>query len=319
MKLPDFLKTAPPAAAVSIGLDRVTAVSVARTAGRPVVSSHASEPLPPGVVVPSLAASNVLDRAVVSGALRQVIRRIEPKPRMVALVVPDMVGKVSIVRFEKVPARAADLEQMVRFQVRKTTPFRIEDAQIAWTPGSLAGDGAREFVTVVSRRDVIAEYEGVCEEAGLHAGLVDLATFNVINLVLSDAAGRPQGDWLLVHVAPGWATMAIMRGPDLIFFRNRADEEESNLAAMVHQTAMYYEDRLGGTGFERVILAGAGETSDPRTIEELRRSLEGRPGLSVTPLERSMPAWLPEGTAADPALVASLAPLIGLLQREHAA
>lgn len=317
MKLPDFLKTAPPAAALSIDADRVTAVSVTTAAGRTIVSSHASERLPQGAVVASLAASNVLDRAAVAGAIRQVIRRIEPKPRMIALVVPDMVGKVSIVRFEKVPARAADLEQMVRFQVRKTAPFRIEDAQVTWTHGSSAGDGAREFVTVVARRDVISEYEGVCEEAGLHAGIVDLATFNVINLVLSDAAARPKGDWLLVHVAPGWATMAIMRGPDLIFFRNRADEEERNLAAMVHQTAMYYEDRLGGTGFERVILAAAGEFSDPLAIGELRRSLEGRPGLPVTPLEGSMPGWLTEGT--DPALLASLAPLIGVLQRERAA
>ena len=38
----------------------------------------------------------------------------------------------------------------------------------------------------------------------LHAGLVDLATFNLINAVLA-AGAPPSGDWLLVHVAADYA------------------------------------------------------------------------------------------------------------------
>ena len=52
-------------------------------------------------------------------------------------------------------------------------------------------------------------------------------------------------------------TLAILRGPHLIFFRNRAAETDGTLADLVHQTAMYYEDRLSGGGFARVLLAGA--------------------------------------------------------------
>ena len=38
-------------------------------------------------------------------------------------------------------------------------------------------------------------------------------------------------------------------GEHLVFFRNRAADGEAGLADMVHQTAMYYEDRLSGAGF----------------------------------------------------------------------
>ena len=62
------------------------------------------------------------------------------RPRRIGLVVPDLVAKVSLVRFEKVPPRAADLDQLVRWQVRKTAPFPIEEAQVSSCAGRLAPD-----------------------------------------------------------------------------------------------------------------------------------------------------------------------------------
>ena len=70
-------------------------------------------------------------------------------------------------------------------------------------------------------------------------------------------SGRPAADWLLVNVAADYASIALLRGPHLIFFRNRAADTDGTLADLVHQSAMYYEDRLKGAGFARVILAGA--------------------------------------------------------------
>ena len=89
------------------------------------------------------------------------------------------------------------------------------------------------------------EYEAACAAAGAHAGLVDLATFGLVNAVLASEP-RLAGDWLLVHVTPEYGTIVILRGDDLIFFRNRAEGSDESLADLVHQTAMYYEDRLGG-------------------------------------------------------------------------
>ncbi len=81
--------------------------------------------------------------------------------------------------------------------------------------------GGREFVVSMARRDVIQSYERACEAAGVHAGIVDLASFNVVNALLA-ATGPAAGDWLLVHVAAEDATLAIVRGSDLVFFRHRA-------------------------------------------------------------------------------------------------
>jgi type IV pilus assembly protein PilM len=298
-------------------------VSAATIAGRDAalsVTAHAMEPLPQGAVVPSLNAANIADPRAVAAAVRRVFERMGGRPKRVALAIPDAVAKVSILKFEKVPARAHDLDELVRWQVRKAAPFRVEDAQLSYMPGLKASDGSTEFVVVMARRNIVAEYETACAEAGAQAGIVDLATFNVINAVLAGSQ-TPTDDWLLVHVTPEDATMAILRGKDLVFFRNRIADGEAGLADMVHQTAMYYEDRLSGAGFGRVLLAGGGSPGahGGQDAEYLRRALEQRLATNVDAVDPRNAATLMDRITADTELLNTLAPLVGLLARERAA
>jgi type IV pilus assembly protein PilM len=302
-----------PTVAVEFAAHQVSAASLEFRGDKPFVSAHAVEPLPDGALVPSLTAHNAHNRPAVVAALGRVLER-TGRPRRIGVVVPDLVAKVSLVRFETVPPRSADLDQLVRWQVRKTAPFAIEDAQVSYVAGQRAQDG-QEFIVSLARRDVVEEYESLCAEAGAHAGIVDLATFNLVNVVLAGSA--PSVDWLLVNVAPEYASIAILRGEHLIFFRNRSAETEGTLADLVHQTAMYYEDRLEGAGFGRVFLAGAAGAAAHQAgdIEHLRRSLQERLATPVETVDPRAAAGLTDRIVAAPALLDTLAPLVGLLLR----
>ena len=307
-----------PGVAVEIAAGRVSAATLDRRSQQNTLAAYAVEPLPDGALVPSLTAANTHDRPVVVGALNRVLERVG-RPRRVGLIVPDSVAKVSLVRFERVPPRTQDLDQLVRWQVRKAAPFSIDDAQVSYVPGIRAEDG-QEFIVTSAKRDVVNEYESLLADAGVHAGIVDLTTFNVINAVL---AGRsaPTADWLLVNVAADSASIAILRGPHPIFFRNRPAESEGSLADLVHQTAMYYEDRLKGGGFTRVILAGAATAGAQQTgdIEDARRSLEERLATAVETVDPRPAAAFSDRISAAPALLDTLAPLVGLLMRDREA
>jgi hypothetical protein len=236
-------------------------------------------------------------------------------PRRIGLVIPDPVAKVSLVKFQQVPSKAQELDQLIRWQVRKAAPFAIEEAQVSFVTGAQASDG-QEFIVSLAKRDIVAEYEGLCAEHGAHAGIVDLSTFNVINAILG-GSGAPSGDWLLVNVAPDWASMAIVRAQELMFFRSRGAEGEGTLADLVHQTAMYYEDRLSGAGFSRVMLCGASAVGDAQSPDgALRRSLEERLGTTVNPVDPRSAAALTDRIDGSPALMDVLAPLVGMLVRE---
>jgi type IV pilus assembly protein PilM len=306
-----WLASPPPDAAIEIAPERVSVAVVGDRSGRPVVQAHASEALPAGAVVASLTGSNIHNRTLVAGALRSVLDRAGVRPRRVALVIPDLAAKVSLVRFDTVPARREDLDQLVRWQVKKASPFPIEEAVVTCTPAVRNPDGSAEFLVVSARRDVVAEYEAVCDQARVYAGLVDLATFSIVNLILGGAEVSP-ADWLVVHLRPDYTSIVIMRGEHVIFFRNRPEGDQTSIGDLVHQTVMYYQDRLQGQRFARVLLGGGGRGG---AVDVARRSLEERLGVSVEPIDPSRAAALTDRISATPDLLDVLGPLVGMALR----
>ncbi len=302
-----------PDIAIEIDADHIAAARLTWRGAEATVTAHAIEPLAPGIVTPALAATNITDVPAVARALTQALSRLGARTRRVALVVPDTVAKVSLIRFDTVPQKAGDLQELVRWQIKKTAPFPIEDGIVTFTPGARLAEGAHEFVVAVARRDNIAQYEEVCTLAGVHAGLVDLATFSIVNGVLASRT-IPAGDWLLVHVTSSYTTLTVIRDGNVILFRNRADDAEGTLADLVHQTSMYYEDRLQGAGFNRVMLAGG--AAGIGGAAGLRRNLEERLGLTVEAVDPRSAAALIDRINASPELLDALAPLVGILVRD---
>jgi type IV pilus assembly protein PilM len=292
-----FFQPSPPDVAVEIDATHVAAARMTWRGASGTVTSHVVEALPSGAVVPSLASVNLTDAAAVGRVISQALTRLGGRASRVALVIPDTAAKVSLIRFEKVPPTRADLAELVRWQVRKSAPFPIDQAIVGFTPGAKPADGGQEYLVTVARADIVQQYEDACARAGVHAGLVDIATSSVINGVLAGGSA-PTGDWLLVHATDAYTTLAVIRAGDVIFFRNRERDSEGTLADVVHQTAMYYEDRLQGAGFTRVMLAGGAVHG----VEAIRQSLEQRLDVRIE-------------SVAQP----DLAALTGILVRERKA
>ncbi|MFO7694147.1 MAG: pilus assembly protein PilM [Vicinamibacterales bacterium] len=301
MRLPSMLRTPPPSVAIEIASARVTAVAVSGRGAGVTLDAWAVEPLPEGAVVPSLTAPNVARPDEVIAAVRAAFERLRQRPARVAVAIPDAAAKVSLVRFKDVPARSADLEELVKFQIRKAAPFRVEDSQVSFAAGDRSAEG-QEFVVVQARRDIVAEYEAVCQAAGAAAGVVDLTTFGLAQCALRTTAGLT-GDWLLIHGAPDGATIAIYRGRHPVFFRRRGADGDGHLGDLVHQTAMYYQDRLGGQGFSRVLAGGA---APPALTGAAWSGIQARLGV------RAELVALGGGAPVDAGLSEAIPPAFGL-------
>jgi Tfp pilus assembly PilM family ATPase len=327
--LPSFLAGTSASVGVEIAADRVSAVSLIGDGSG--LSGYGTERLAPGVVTPAMNATNIHDRTAVAAALKSAFDKLGSHPRRVALVIPDTAAKISLLRFEKVPA-AGDLDQLIRWQVRKAAPFKPEDSVVSWVPGVDLPGGGREFIVTQARRDIVASYEAACEEAGAQAGVVDLATLNLINAVIASGPGGaagPGGDWLVIHVTNEYGTLAIVRGDDLIFIRTRAAvdatqavdgaaaEGPADLTDLVHQTAMYHEDRLEGAQFSRVILSGGHGSG--LNMEQTRHDIEERLGVRVEALDLRAAASLRDRLRGTPDLIDTLAPALGIVLRERVA
>lgn len=300
----------PPTVSIELASHRITVVEI--PVGAPVVSAYATEPLPEGLIQPALTGVNIPDARPVVDALRRTLDRAGlSTARRVALLVPDSAARVTLLPLDKMPARAQDLDQLVRWQVKKATPFPLEEASITHFMAA-SGDASLSMAAVVSRRDVLAQYEDVVTAAGLHAGIVDLSSLNVMNAAM--AAGAPAGDWLLVHLASEATTVAILRGSSLLFYRHRTAVDEEPLGSLVHQTAMYHEDRLGGGGFEKVWLSGAGPAAD-----EARWQISSRVGVPVEAIDLRPAADIRDRQNATAEVLDGLTAGLGVLVRERRA
>jgi hypothetical protein len=196
--------------------------------------------------------------------------------------------------------------------LRKATPFPIDDAQVTHFTASTQA-AATIVAAVVARREVVSEYEQAAASAGIHAGLVDLASFNVMNAAIGSGLA-PAEDWLLVHRLPEATTLAILRGKDLLFYRHRTTVDDEPLGALVHQTAMYHEDRLGGGGFTRVIVSGG--SAD---VDAARDEIRSRFDVQVATLDIRSAAGLGDRIDASQDVLDALAAPVGILIREQAA
>lgn len=304
-------------AAVEITGGRVSAAVLAVRGGRPAVESAAAEALPHGAVTPAFAAANIHDAPAVTAALDRVLAHLGGRVRRVALVVPDGVARVSLVRFEQVPARRAELAQLIHWQVRKGVPFPAEETRVSFVPGA-GGAAGHEFLVTAARVGVVAEYERVCAAAGVQAGIVDVASTAVLNLRL--AAGPPPGDWLLVHVREDASTVAVLRGGTVLFVRSRTAEDQAGVGDFVHQAVMYYQDRLEGAGFQSVYVAGSGSREWP--LDAARRDIENRLNAPARVLEASSHVTVPPGLGPlvdDPRDVLTTLAGMALRAREQAA
>lgn len=310
------LAPAPPTVALEIAARRVTVAAVTGGAGRTAITAFATESLPSGAVSPALAGPNIADREAVVDALRQALDRAGLRSaRRAGLVIPDTVARVSLLPFEQLPAKAAELAEIVRWQVKKATPFPLEEAQVSHF--EVHADGAaRTLAAVVARRDVIAEYEGVAAAVGIHAGVVDLASFNIMNALLSSTSPTTPEDALVVCLAAEATTLAILRGRDLMFYRHRAVVDEEPLSALVHQTAMYHEDRLGGAHFGHVWLCGASFTEG---AADARHEIAQRLGVNAETVDVRTVIALRDRVNASPGVLDALAAPVGLLLRDRRA
>ena len=309
-----FLSAQPATAAIEIAAGRVTVVEIDRRPGGLVVSACASAALPAGVVTPSLTGTNIHDPAVVTAAIRQACEAagIRP-PRRAALVVPDSAARLSLLTFEELPPKAADVDQLVRWQIKKATPFPLDDAQVTHAIAH-QDTGATTLAAIAARRAAVVEYEQVVLALGTHPGVVDLASVSVLNAALAGDT-TAAGDWLLVCVARESTVLAIVREGELVFYRHRHAIDEEPLGALVHQTAMYHEDRLEGGKFARVWLCGA--TWAGEGGEAIRREISQRLSVEAQPVDVRGAAAFADRIGVSAAVLDAIAAPLGALLRDR--
>jgi hypothetical protein len=276
------------------------------------LKAAALQELPEGTLALSVSQPNVLVPEAFAAALRVALERAGALGASRAcLVLPDPVGRVALVPSEDLAGqRRADVDELLRFKLRRTLPFDVREAQIAHAPIPARPDGALLPVAVVAR-PVLEQYESALAAQGVHVGLVELAGW-----VCFDAAlrARPVEDRLVIQWDTGYVTLLLARNGRAVLARTLTGDvatRASEVAREVFNTVLYYRERLGGAGLAGATVC-AGSIPPDEAVAILREPL----GFDAEVLNPWGP--LPAGQAAPVPLSSGVALALAALLRSAA-
>ncbi len=291
LRLERFGELRPRYPSIAVELDRRDAVLVRlrrRGRGTARLEAHAEAPLPEGAVGPALFRPTLASPQETTKRIARLFEATGTRPGRVTLVIPDNLARVSLVQLPERPASRKHLLEILRFKLRRTVPFRLDEALLAHE--ILPGDGRGVNVLVaLLLRSVVEQYEGVVEAAGARPGLVELCSLSLFNLCRASLAQLAQGgrDVALLNYTPAYFTLLITRGERLLFYRCKSlavpDQEGGDDGVVSRELATslsYYQEKLSGQGLEAVLVRSVG-----KPVEELTGIL-GRLGVErVLPVD----------------------------------
>jgi type IV pilus assembly protein PilM len=215
------------------------------------ISAKGISTLPVQVITGSLLERNIIDHGRVSEFLKELMREAGCKGPEIGVVIPDDSARISFVTTETLSGSEEERTAFIRWKLKKTVPFEIDTAQIAYNimgTRTTGEDRGIDLLVTLSPRSVIEEYESLMDELGYEAGFVIPSSLAALNLF-----AVPAGDVLFLKIAPGCIATTIFRNGQAEFYRKVA---ETPLFDAIYPTLMYYQDKLNGSGLIGVTVCG---------------------------------------------------------------
>src|ERR1700726_126379 len=167
-----------PHRAIEFAPDRIAA---ARWKGNS-VDEFTVETLPPAALVPSAVEPNVINPGALKTAMANIVSRLRAKDQDVALILPDPVIRVFVQHFDEFPRSTQEAEPMLRWKLKKSVPFEVDETLLSFMRQSPREDGV-EFVTALARLRIVREYESLIESVGMSPGVVMSSTLAAVPLL----------------------------------------------------------------------------------------------------------------------------------------
>ncbi len=218
------------------------------------LQSYAVEPLAAGALMPSPVETNITQPEGLRQALQRVLSRVGDVSGPAALLLPDPVVRVFILPFENLPRRAEDALPLLRWRLKKSVPFDVEETTVSWSRQT-ARHGALEVIAAVARQGIVREYESLIEAFQAQPAVVLSATLATLPLLPEN------GSTLLLRMSGHTLTTAIVRASTLCLYRSTempasaAQLDPKWVLEEVFPAGAYYQDTWGES-IDRVLLAG---------------------------------------------------------------
>jgi type IV pilus assembly protein PilM len=253
--------------------------------------------LNPGTITPGLSAPNVQDGEALRTAISGALGAVGSQRRDVIVIVPDAAIRVLLLDFETLPSKPLEIDSVIRFRLKKSLPFDVDQAAVAYD--IRRDSGAVHVVVAVSPRSVVEEYEAAFHDAGYFPGVVLPSSLAALGIV------EGQRPTLMLKVDPLNLTMAAAEKQQLRLIRTLENPHgvvvtAAELAEAVLPSIVFFEDQQGER-IQEICVGGAA------AIDELGPLLHRQTGAEVRELAPELsPDQNLSGETIDPSMLAGL-------------
>ncbi len=187
------------------------------------------------------------------------------KQAAAGLVIPDYAVRMAILDFEELPPGDQERAALVRFRLRKSVPFHIDEAQVSYSV-QLNESKRIEVLAIAVARPILNEYEGLFSDAGYRVGLVIPSMVAALPL----CTGREPGLKVVAKIAGSTLSVLLLEQGRVRLVRcldlasgegDDVHQGDSQILSLLQQTLAYAEDHIGQPA-TRLLLCGFGSQTD---------------------------------------------------------
>ncbi len=273
-----------PSVACEITQDRIIAARASDD--RRALEMLTARTLAAGAVVPRLAESNVVSASSLQQSISDALAIVGGRSRDVIAIVPDAAVRISLLDFDSLPERPQEADAVVRFRLKKTLPFDVDNAALSYD--ARRSDGVVKVVAAIMLASVLGEYESVFRECGYNPGVVLPSTLAALGTV------DMRAPTMVMKVDVATMTVAIVANENLLLFRSLENAgttpDAARLAEDVYPSLVYFQDTYG-MQVERILVGGliSADQTGSSLQEQIGVRVQDLVGSSVVTGDSSIP------------------------------
>jgi len=297
MNLRRYFQTPPPATAWALTEDAIAVLRRDRKRG----DVAAGTTIEPGIVEVGPVGLQSVDRSRLVPALSSLQERVKGV-RRASVVLPMAWMRAHLLAFDELPHRRAEIDEVVRWRLKKLLPVRPAELRIDLIPAGVPG-GSPRLLCLAGLERAFADLEASFSEAGVEPAVVTSRVF-----ALAAALPEDEERAMVVHLDRKLLTVIMLGGGRMELLRTKSLPQQEDVHRVVEtelrMTMVYARERLGVEGDISVLGAVEGGMSS----DALDAWLIGEEGVV-----RRTPSSAPDcrlGEDLDPSLLSPAYALI---------
>ena len=245
------------------------------------------EPLSDEEFTPDFTKKNIEDKDTFQSIVKRALEKLgDERANRISLVLPDNVSRLFVLDFDDVPSKESERQKLFRHRVRKVLPFDPETSVLSYN--WIKSDGRKQvFLVGFMYRPVVRQYEEYLGEIGLHCGLIDTRSNNLLNLYKLDSEQSNEAR-LFILLDFDYMTAMLENNNELLLYRGKGLPKSGRAAFVKREillSIMYWFDHLGGEEIPGVVVLENRDRIEPGDIT----CEKGRVDIEAVDLRKKLP------------------------------